>query len=120
MKNMMNLIEAIENMEDLIEAWNEFCNANYYDDGIYHMYELDEILGGYDTPTNLLKKLDTGFCLDDKFFKFNEATGRWRSFDNVHYEIDFTQLANYIADQDNDFNDDKVREALDSMKEEKE
>ena len=105
--------------DDLVEIWNAFCDkSNYVDDIIYPMCELDDYVGeGY--PTDILDR----FCLsdfnaDDNYFK--DGIYGIESVSSAEYFVEREDIADYIVRHDEDFGNEKIREALDEEEEEDE
>ena len=90
--------EELEELDDeeLVEMWNEFCeNNNMYDERIYRMDEIDDILGKM-YPTDLLDMIDfSRFSECDSYFSHN-GCGYIESFDTPYDVIDVEVLVEYL------------------------
>lgn len=58
------------NDAEKIELWNELCDDYAYDETIFNMDELDDLLSGK-KPSELLSMADDGFNYCDDYFYFN-------------------------------------------------
>lgn len=89
------------NDEELVEMWNGYCD-NINKGGeviranrIYHMEELDDVLGKM-YPTGLLDTIDFNhFSEDDSYFGYNDY-GYIESFDTPYSVIDVDELIEYL------------------------
>lgn len=112
------LKELLENLteNELVDVWNEYCDINsYYDDKICYMDWLDEDLQNK-TPTQIIDMIDNDFSLRDNYYKY--TIYGIESFDDASDVVYFDDLANYILDNDEDFDNDEIREFLDELNEE--
>lgn len=89
------------NDEELVEMWNEFCETtNRGGEGIrankiYHMDDLDDVLGKM-WPSDLLDAVDFNrFSECDSYFGYNEC-GYIESFDTPYDVIDVEALVEYL------------------------
>ena len=80
-------LEELED-EELVELWNKYCeNNNMFDDTVYPMDELDEIVGKM-WPSDLLDTIDFNrFSEGDSYFGYN-GYGYIESFDTPYEVID--------------------------------
>lgn len=107
------LKEILKNLteNEIVNIWNEYCESNYYyDDRIEFMDDFDCLFEGK-TPTEILEQVDSSFCICDNYFKFGIYGAE--SFDNPDDYIDYDDLANYILNNDEDFDNDEIQEFLD-------
>ena len=90
--------EELEELEDakVVDLWNDYCeNNNMFDDTIYPMDELDEVVGKL-YPTDLFDKIDLNrFCEGDDYFIYN-GYGSIESIDNPYEYIDVEALVEYL------------------------
>ena len=118
-----------EMIKDLLENMSEsqlyiICNeyfdkTNYYDDRIYDMDEFDEIMSGM-SPSDIATKIFYGdFRPNDNYFRF-DGYANLESFDYISDEVDLEKIADYIIDNDEDFDNSDIREILDEENEEDE
>lgn len=87
------------NDEELVELWNKFCeNNNMFDDTIYPMDELDEVVGKL-YPTDLFDTIDFNrFNEGDSYFGYN-GYGYIVSFDTPYDVIDVEALVEYLNEE---------------------
>ena len=114
--------DLLENMSEsqLYTIANEyFDKAEYYDDRIYDMEEFDEMMDDM-LPSDIATKIFYGdFRPNDNYFKF-DGYANLESFDYISDEVDLEEIADYIVDNDEDFDDSDIREILDEENEEEE
>ena len=114
--------DLLENMSEsqLYTIANEyFDKTGYYDDRIYDMDEFDEIMSGM-SPSDIATKIFYGdFRPNDNYFKYN-VDANLESCDYISYEVDLEEIADYIVDNDEDFDNSDIREILDEENEEEE
>ena len=86
--------EELEELEEqeVVDLWNDYCkNNNMGDDRIYHMDELDDVLGRM-WPSDLLDTIDFNRFNDcDSYFGYN-GYGYIESFDTPYDVIDVEAL----------------------------
>lgn len=116
------IIDIINNMSDdeVVRIWNDYRNAaDYSDDYIYSIDEIDEILSDA-KPWEILRM---GFYGDfrpcDNFFMF-DGYSNLKSFNCPSDEIYPDEIAEYCIDNDQDFDNDEIREILDDEEEDDE
>ena len=82
--------EELEELEDekVVDLWNDYCkNNNMGDDRIYHMDDLNDVLGRM-WPSDLLDTIDFNrFSEGDSYFGYN-GYGYIESFDTPYEVID--------------------------------
>ena len=114
--------DLLENMSEskLYTIANEyFDKTEYYDDTIYDMDECDEIMSVM-SPSDIALKIFYGdFRPNDHYFKF-DGCANFQSFDYISDEVDLEEIADYIIDNDEDFDNSDIREILDEKNEEDE
>ena len=114
-----DLLENMSESQLYIIANEYFDKTNYYDDRIYDMDEFDEIMSGM-SPSDIATKIFYGdFRPNDNYFKF-DGYANLESFDYISDEVDLEEIADYIVDNDEDFDDSGIREILDEENEEDE
>ena len=90
--------EELEELDDekVFDLWNDYCeNNNMFDDTIYHMDEIDDILGKM-YPTDLFDTIDFNrFNECDSYFGYN-GYGYIESFDTPYDVIDVEALVEYL------------------------
>ena len=114
-----DLLENMSESQLYIIANEYFDKTNYYDDRIYDMDEFDEIMSGM-SPSDIATKIFYGdFRPNDNYFKFN-GYANLESFDYISDEVDLEEIADYIVDNDEDFDNSDIREIIDEENEEDE
>ena len=90
--------EELEELEDekVVDLWNDYCeNNNMDDEKIYHMDDLDDVLGRM-WPSDLLDTIDFNrFNECDSYFGDN-GYGYIESFDTPYDVIDVEALVEYL------------------------
>ena len=113
------LLENMSESQLYIISNEYFDKTNYYDDRIYDMDEFDEIMSGM-SPSDIALKIFYGdFRPNDHYFKF-DGCANFQSFDYISDEVDLEEIADYIVDNDEDFDNSDIREILDEDDEEDE
>ena len=106
--------DLLENMSEsqLYTIVNEyFDKTEYYDDRIYDMEEFDEMMDDM-LPSDIAIKIFYGdFRPNDNYFKF-DGYDNLQSFDYISDEVDLEEIADYIVDNDEDFDNSDIREIL--------
>ena len=114
-----DLLENMSESQLYIIANEYFDKTEYYDDRIYDMDEFDEIMSGM-SPSDIALKIFYGdFRPNDHYFKF-DGCANLESFDYISDEVDLEEIADYIIDNDEDFDNSDIREILDEENEEDE
>lgn len=115
MRTVDEIKEFLEDLNDIdiLYIWREYTNKNgYYDDEIYSSDEFDDIMGNI-SPTDLAYKIFYGdFNPNHNYWCFN-GYANLKSSDYLDDLISFYDLAEYICDNDDDFDNDNLREFLD-------
>ena len=90
--------EELEELEDekVVDLWNDYCeNNNMGDERIYHMDEIDDVLGRM-WPSDLFDTLEFNrFNACDSYFGYNDY-GYIESFDTPYDVIDVEELIEYL------------------------
>lgn len=114
-----DLLENMSESQLYIIANEYFDKTEYYDDRIYDIDEFDEIMSGM-SPWDIAAKVFYGdFRPNDNYFKF-DGYANLQSFDYISDEVDLEEIADYIVDNDEDFDNSDIREILDEENEEDE
>lgn len=117
------IIEEINNIveefttEQSIEAWNNYCDRNYYEETINYLSDeiIDELeLFADKTPSELIR-MGEDVNLDNKYFYFH--LGELNTTDDIYDVIDDSEIVDYIIDYDDDCGDSELRELLDELAE---
>lgn len=106
-----DLLENMSESQLYIIANEYFDKTEYFDDRIYNMDEFDEIMSGM-SPSDIALKIFYGdFRPNDHYFKF-DGCANFQSFDYISVEVDLEEIADYIVDNDEDFDNSDIREIL--------
>lgn len=110
------IVETIENMDDSeqVALWWEYCEkCNLYDDYIYSMDEIDEILGEQ-KPSELLSNVSSNFNYSDDWFYFNGYGHICSCWCPNTQDSPFSvhDLASEICDNNDSFHNDTIDEIL--------
>ena len=106
---------AVDNLSEneLLNIWDNYCDCNnYYDDKVYYVSDLDELCYGM-KPTEIISRygdLD-GF----EYFKDGVYTEGSNSLLDL---IDYGALIDYIIDNEEDFDNSDIANALEEIEEE--
>ena len=107
--------EVLEQLElgELIAIHNEYKkNVNGWDDLIYCMGELDEVLDGY-TPSEILYKMWCGdFKPCDEYFFFNGYANLKSANYAFEMPIYMSEIADFILENNEDFGIYEITEIL--------
>lgn len=127
------IMEVLKGLDDseMVNLWNEYCDRNnYYDDRIYYMEEIDEIMNGQDVTYILNRAFfghdqwseESSFNPNRDYFTFN-GYGNLISMDAIGYNeyankfmcdyIDEDAIVNYILDNMDSLECDEITEILD-------
>ena len=111
--------------EEQIDLHNNYCYAtNTLDSYIYPMCDFDEIIiRGYAyTPTEIAYILkDTNFDVDEPYFTLDNGYGMIESMTSPYdYFINVDAIINYIVDENDALDNDKIQELLDKAEKENE
>jgi len=106
---------AVDNLSEweLLDIWNDYCDDNnYYDDRVYYVSDLDELCYGMKAT--------------DIISRYGELDGFEYFTDGVYVEgsndlldlIDYGALIDYIIDNEKDFDNSDIADALEEIEEE--
>ncbi len=101
---MVITAENLDKIENLIPAWNKFCDIHGWEDHVYNMDQLDEELENL-TPTEILQRIGTVNTSNDYFYWHNGwlYSGDYgQIMDNV---IDSVSLAKDISKDPGEYRD---------------
>lgn len=91
------LVSILERLEDyqIVSIHNEYCEHSSYENRVYYMSEIDELL--YDrTPTEILDCLTSSFNKNDKFIV--DTIYGLESYNNIEDCVDFDELADFLIE----------------------
>lgn len=91
---------------------NTYCEKNRYDNYIYSMNSIEEMLEGCSLKRVLRKVAHKDFNIRDRFFQITAT--RFVSFDDIEdgNQMYFDDIVQYIIDNDDDLGDVYIREIL--------
>ena len=115
------IIEEINNVvsefttEQSIEAWNNYCRRNGYEEIIEPLSDetIDKLFAG-ETPSELIR-MGKDVSLDDDYFYFH--LGELNTTDDIYDVVDDDEVADYVIDYDDDCGDSELRDLLDELAE---
>ena len=115
------IIEEINNVvesfteEQSIEAWNNYCDENYYEETIVRLSDeiIDELFASK-TPSELIR-MGSDLDLDNKYFYFH--LGELYTTDDIYDVVDDSEIVDYVIDYDDDCGDSELRDLLDELAE---
>ena len=98
-----------------IEAWNNYCERNGYEEIICNLSDeiINEIFSDK-TPSELIR-MGKDVSLDDSYFYFH--LGELNTTDDIYDIVDDSEIADYVIDYDDDCGDSELRELLDELAE---
>ena len=113
-KEINNIVESFTEKQS-IEAWNNYCERNHYEERIYYLSDetIDELFV-VETPSELIR-MGKDVDLDSKYFYFH--LGELNTTDDIFDVVDIDELVDYIIDYDDDCGDSELRELLDELAE---
>lgn len=106
---------AVDNLNesDLMYIWNEYCDYNNYcDDRVYYVSDLDELCYSM-KPTEIISRYGDL----DGFEYFTDGVYTEGSNDLLDL-IDYGALIDYIIDNEEDFDNSDIADALEEIEEE--
>lgn len=120
MRNIEEIKEFLTDLNDaeMLAIYREYADRNYYE-SVYDMEEFDEIMSNA-TPTEIARKIYYGeFNPNDNYFIF-DGNCNLESADYLDELIDYNDIAQYIYDNDEDFDNNDLRDFLDNEEEQEE
>ncbi len=118
MEKLTNLLEEMSESE-LLTIHNNYCDsANGYDNYIYNMDDLNELLDGK-SPEEIARLIFYGdFNPNHDYFTFN-GYGNLESITgyNLTDYIFISDIVDYIISRDDDLYNDDIRDILDNIEE---
>ena len=115
------IIEEINNVvsefttEQAIEAWNNYCYRNGYEEIIEPLSDeiIDELFEDR-TPSELIR-MGEDVNIDDDYFYCH--LGELNTTDDIYDVVDDSEIADYVIDYDDDCDDSELRDLLDELAE---
>ena len=114
------VLEMLRDMNDsdLVAVHNEYCDkVNYYDDKIYDMYEINDLLYGRSPLEIITDARDVD--ANDSYIRY-DGYGNLESTDYPQDWMDLDEIADYIAENDEALLNDDIRDLLDEIEAENE
>lgn len=101
--------------EQSIEAWNNYCERNSYEETIERLSDdtIDELFADK-TPSELIR-MGEDVDLDDDYFYFH--LGELNTTNDIYDVVDDSEIADYVIDYDDDCEDSELRDLLDELAE---
>ena len=114
------ILEYLQTADDatVVNAWNEYCRDNCYEDELYSMDEFDELMEGK-TASEVVEMVRNGggdgccgneFCYHDDYFMF--TIYGVKSIDYPFKVVDIIAVAEWITETENDCGDREIRDIL--------
>lgn len=101
--------------EQSIEAWNDYCARNGYEETIEFLSDeiIDELFASK-TPSELIR-MGKDVDLDDDYFYFH--LGELNTTNDIYDVVDDSEIADCVIDYDDDCGDSELRDLLDELAE---
>lgn len=101
--------------EQSIEAWNNYCERNCYEETIEFLSddEIDDLFSN-NTPSELIR-MGEDVDLDDSYFYFH--LGELNTTSDIYDVVDDSEIADYVINYDDDCGDSELRDLLDELAE---
>lgn len=123
------IFETLDDSEK-VELWNELCDEYRYEETLFSMDELDDLLGGK-KPSELLTMVDDDFNYNDDYFYFDGygrlcsvnyleiffETGRGDIGEIYEWLKDNDKLQEFAEENDPDYNEEDWEEVEDDEEE---
>lgn len=99
--------------EQSIEAWNDYCARNGYEETIEFLSDeiIDELFASK-TPSELIR-MGKDVDLDDDYFYFH--LGELNTTSDIYDVVDDSEIADYVINYDDDCGDSELRDLLDEL-----
>ena len=114
------VLEMLRDMNDsdLVAVHNEYCDkVSYYDDRIYDMHEINDLLYGRSPLEIITDARDVD--VNDSYIRY-DGYGNLESTDYPQDWMDLDEIADYIAENDEALRNDDIRDLLDEIEAENE
>ena len=114
------VLEMLRDMNDsnLVAVHNEYCDkVSYYDDRIYDMYEINDLLYGRSPLEIITDARDVD--ANDSYIRY-DGYGNLESTDYPQDWMDLDEIADYIVENDEALYNDDIRDLLDEIEAENE
>lgn len=114
------VLEMLRDMNDsdLVAVHNEYCDkVSCYDDKIYDMYEINNLLYGRSPLEIITDARDVN--ANDSYIRY-DGYGNLESTDYPQDWMDLDEIADYIVENDDALYNDDIRDLLDEIEAENE
>lgn len=116
------ILEVLQGLgeDDTIEMWNEYQERNNYEDRIYYMSEVDEVVfcDRKMTLEEVQWLYDNNFYPEDEYFTYDGYD--IKTFSDIYEIADDSTLADYIDDNEEDFGNSDLMDIFEEEEEEEE
>ena len=92
---LVNILKKLDDSQ-IITIHNEYCDRNCYENMIYDMDMIDELLYGY-TPSEILNSLSSSFDKNDTFIV--DTINGLQSYNDISDIVDYDQLAEFLIEK---------------------
>lgn len=92
---LVNILKKLDDSQ-IITIHNEYCDNNSYENMIYDMDMIDELLYGY-TPSEILNSLSSSFDKNDTFIV--DTIYGLKSYNDISDIVDYDQLAEFLIEK---------------------
>ena len=91
---LVNILKKLDDSQ-IITIHNEYCDKNSYENMIYDMDMIDELLYGY-TPSEILNSLSSSFDKNDTFIV--DTINGLQSYNDISDIVNYDQLAHFLIE----------------------
>ena len=92
---LVNILKKLDDSQ-IITIHNEYCDRNCYENMIYYMDMIDELLYAY-TPSEILNSLSSSFDKNDTFIV--DTINGLQSYNDISDIVDYDQLAEFLIEK---------------------
>lgn len=92
---LVNILKELDDSQ-IITIHNEYCDTNSYENMIYYMDMIDELLYGY-TPSEILNSLSSSFDKNDTFIV--DTINGLQSYNDISDIVNYDQLAEFLIEK---------------------
>lgn len=116
------ILEVLQGLgeDETVEMWNEYVERNNYEDRIYYMSEVDEVVFCYRKMTlgEVQWLYDNDFNPEDEYFTYDGYD--IDTFSDIYEIADDSTLADYIDENEEDFGNSDLMDIFEEDEEEDE
>ena len=91
---LVNILKELDDSQ-IMTIHNEYCDRNHYENMIYEMDCIDELLYGY-TASEIINSLSSSFDKNDSFIV--DTIYGLRSYNDISEIVDYDQLAHFLIE----------------------